>query len=122
MIVTTGTSAVLATGMTATGMSSARMTAARMTTAGTSAASMSCSRASAVRVNMTLALKTGVVKTPSVVIASVFSFKSGVIMLEIYPVAVMPVPRGIGIIGIPGVIRFIDHGSRNSDAYIYMDL
>jgi hypothetical protein len=71
---------------------------------------------------MTLALKTGVVKVPSVEIASVFSFKDSVIVLEIETVAIMPVPGGIGVIRISGVIGFIDYGSRNSDAHIYTDL
>jgi hypothetical protein len=98
------------------------MSATGVIATGTSAAPMYCSGASAIRVNMTFALETGVVKVPSVEIASVFSFKDGVIVLEIETVAVMPVPGGIGIIGIPRIIGFIDYGSRNSDAYIYVHL
>src|ERR1700738_5359254 len=59
--------------------------------------------------------ETFVVKASSIEIGSVLSFEKGVIMFVVIVVTIMSVPGRIGIISIPGVIRFVDYGCRYPD-------
>ena len=62
-------------------------------------------------------LKPFMVKTPAVKISTVFPFKNGAVMRIIITVAVMPLPCGISVIGIPRIISFID-----AEISLYMHL
>jgi hypothetical protein len=55
---------------------------------------------------MTVALITVMVKIPAAEIRPVLPFKTGVIVSIIYLITIMPMPPGIAVIGITGIIPF----------------
>lgn len=60
------------------------------------------------------ALETVMIETPSRKILPMFPIEPVVVVLEINMVPVMPMPGGIGIISVSGVVRFIDRDMRTN--------
>lgn len=60
------------------------------------------------------ALETVMIETSSRKILPMFPIEPVVVVLEINMVPVMPMPGGIGIISVSGVVRFIDRDMRTN--------